>query len=104
MKPIASIYVVHKDSPNISGGLTLSAWKPEQCGTIKELVRYLTDSLIALWEQSNRNSVAAATLPRTQMLKYFWSKRPTSFTIRFKDGSVSRHTITYPAGREYTLA
>ncbi len=104
MEPIASIYVEHHDAPNISGRLDLSKWKPEQCRTLDELVRYTTDSLIALWEQSNNNSIAAATLPRTQMLEYFWSKRPTAFTIRFTDGTCTHRVIKYPKVQEYTLA
>lgn len=103
MTDIESIYVVHKDSPNLSGGLDLSAWKPEQHGTLEELVQYLSEGLVELWKQSNRGSVAAATLPRTHMLKYFWSKRPTSFTIRFTDGTFTHRGIKYPKGAEYSL-
>lgn len=48
MTGVESIYVVHKDTPNLSGRLDLSAWKPEQHGTLEELVQYLSERLVSL--------------------------------------------------------
>lgn len=101
MTGLESIYVVHKDSPNLSGRLDLPAWKPEQHGTLEELARYLTERLVALWKQAYKNYVTG--LPQVQMSKYFWSKRPTSFTIRFTDGTFTHRGIKYPKDAEYSL-
>lgn len=103
MKDIESIYVIHSDAPSISTTITLPAWGIYHFHDFSKLVNFLNAELKEIWQYSNGQSVAAATMPRKQMMKYFWSKRPTSFTIRFKDGTVSEHTIDYPRGSESLL-
>lgn len=100
MKKITSIYVKHADSPHISTAITLSAWGIHYFQDLSKLVHYVTTELKEIWQYCNGQSLAAATMPRKQMLKYFWSKRPTSFTIRFKDGTETDYTIDYPKGSE----
>ena len=100
MKPITSIYVEHKYAPRISAMLTLSAWGIQHFNDLQKLVNYLTSELKEIWQFYNGQSVAAATMPREQMIKYFWSKRPTSFTIYYKDGTKTDYTIDYPKGSE----
>lgn len=100
MKSIKSIYVRHADAPNISTTITLSAWGLQHFNDLPKLVHYVTTELKEIWQYCNGQSLAAATMPRKQMIKYFWSKRPTSFTIRFNDGTKSDYTIDYPKGSE----
>lgn len=96
MKQIESIYAEHADSPSISCNLSLSAWEVDKFDDLDKLVKHVTEELKAIWMYGNGQSVAAATMPRKEMIKYFWSKRPTSITITFKDGTNSVYAIDYP--------
>ena len=98
MKQIKSIYAEHADAPSISCNLSLTAWEVDKFDDIDKLVKHITEELKAIWMYGNGQSIAAATMPRKEMIKYFWSKRPTSITIRFKDGAKSVYTIYYPKG------
>lgn len=96
MKQIACIYAEHADTPSISCNLSLSAWEVDKFDDLDTLVKHVTEELKEIWMYGNGKSVAAATMPRKEMIKYFWSKRPTSITIRFNDGTKSVYTIDYP--------
>ena len=96
MKQIETIYAEHADAPSISCNLDLNVWKVDKFDCLDKLVKRVTEELKAIWMYSNGQSVAAATMPRKEMSKYFWSKRPTSITITFKDGTKSVYTIDYP--------
>lgn len=100
MKDIESIYVKHADAPNLSTTLALSAWGIPHFHDLPKLVHYVAAELKEIWQYCNGHSLAAATMPRKQMLKYFWSKRPTSFTIRFSDGTKADYAIDYQKGSE----
>lgn len=103
MKPIASIYAEHAYAPRISTTITLSAWGIQYFKDLQKLVHYLITELKEIWQYGNGQSVAAATMPRKQMLKYFWSKRPTAVTIRYTDGTSDKFPIGYPKGSESLL-
>lgn len=96
MTKIKSIYVEHTDSPNISCHLDLNAWNIDRFDNIDKLVKSVTEEIKEIWMDVNRQSVAAATMPRSEMIKYFWSKRPTSITITFDNGTKSVYVIDYP--------
>ena len=96
MKQITCIYAEHADAPRISCSLDLNAWEVDKFADLDTLVKHLIDELKAIWMYGNGQSVAAATMPRKEMIKYFWSKRPTSITISFKDGTKSVYGIDYP--------
>ena len=98
MTQIESIYSEHADAPSISCNLSLTAWKVDKFDDLDKLVKHITEELKAIWMYGNGKSVAAATMPRKEMIKYFWSKRPTSITISFTDGTKSVYTIDYPKG------
>ena len=54
-----------------------------------------------LFAMDERGTTARrVTFPRTQMIKYFWSKRPTKITITFKDGTKKDYPIEYKKGDE----
>lgn len=95
MKQIESIYAEHADAPSISCNLDLNAWEVDNFDDLDKLVKHVTEELKAIWMYGNGQSVAAATMPRKEMIKYFWSKRPTSITITFKGGTKSVYTIDY---------
>lgn len=96
MKQIESIYAEHADSPSISCNLNLNAWEINKFDDLDKLVKHVTEELKAIWMYGNGQSVAAATMPIKEMIKYFWTKRPTSITISFNDGTKSVYTIDYP--------
>lgn len=96
MKQIESIYAEHADAPLISCHIDLNAWEVDKFDDLDKLVKHITEELKAIWMYGNGKSVAAATMPRKKMIKYFWSKRPTSITISFKDGTKSVYGIDYP--------
>lgn len=96
MKQIKSIYAEHADAPRISCHIDLNAWDVDKFDDLDKLVKHVTEELKEIWMYGNGQSVAAATMPRKEMIKYFWSKRPTSITITFKDGTKSVYTIDYP--------
>lgn len=96
MKQIICIYAEHADAPRISCNLDLNAWEVDKFDDLDKLVKHLTDELKAIWMYSNGQSVAASTMPRKEMIKYFWSKRPTKIAITFKDDIKSVYAIDYP--------
>ena len=63
-------------------------------------MKHVTEELKAIWMYSNGQSVAAATMPRKEMIKYFWSKRPTKITITFRNGTKTDYPIEYNKGNE----
>lgn len=101
MNQIESIYAEHADAPRISCNLDLSAWEVDKFEDIDALVNYVTETLKELWMFGNGQSLAAATLPRKEMIKYFWSKRPTKITLTFKDGTKKDYPIEYNKGDEH---
>ena len=101
MKQIACIYAEHADAPRVSGAITLAKWNIDKFDNLDKLVNYLKNEMKEIWMYCNGQSVAAATLPRTQMIKYFWSKRPTKITITFKDGTKKDYPIEYNKGDEH---
>lgn len=101
MIQIESIYAEHIDAPRISSNLNLAAWKVDKFDNIDTLVKYVTEELKKFWMFSNGQSIAATTLPRKEMIKYFWSKRPTSIKISFKDGTKADYPIEYNKGDEH---
>ena len=105
MKPIASIYAEHAYAPRISTTITLSAWGIQYFKDLQSLLQlaFSFAELKEIWQYGNGQSVAAATMPRKQMLKYFWSKRPTAVTIRYTDGTSDKFPIGYPKGSESLL-
>lgn len=100
MKQIACIYAEHADAPRVSGAIALDKWDIDKFDDLDKLVNYLKNEMKEIWMYSNGQSVAAATFPRTQMIKYFWSKRPTKITITFKDGTKKDYPIEYNKGDE----
>ena len=100
MKHIACIYAEHADAPRVSGAIALDKWDIDKFDDLDKLVNYLKNEMKEIWMYSNGQSVAAATFPRTQMIKYFWSKRPTKITITFKDGTKKDYPIEYNKGDE----
>lgn len=104
MRKIVHIWVGHKGDTNLSGYLTLSRWgiNPENYN-IRKLVPYLKKELTNLWLVSNGTSVAGWTMPRKELLKYFWSKRPTSIRIKYSDGKTTAYEIKHPKELFYTL-
>jgi len=101
MKQIETIYAEHADAPNISCNLDLNAWKVDKFGCLEKLVKHVTEELKAIWMYSNGKSVAAATMPRKEMIKYFWSKRPTKITITFRNGTKTDYPVEYSKGDEH---
>lgn len=100
MKQIACIYAEHADAPRVSGAISLDKWDIDKFDDLDKLVNYLKNEMKEIWMYSNGQSVAAATFPRTQMIKYFWSKRPTKIIITFKDGTKKDYPIEYNKGDE----
>lgn len=100
MKQIACIYAEHADAPRVSGAISLDHWDIDKFDDLDKLVNYLKNEMKEIWMYSNGQSVSAATFPRTQMIKYFWSKRPTKITITFKDGTKKDYPIEYNKGDE----
>lgn len=101
MKQIACIYAEHADAPRVSGAITLTKWNIDKFDDLDKLVNYLKNEMKEIWMYSNGQSIAAATFPRTQMIKYFWSKRPTKIIITFKDGTKKDYPIEYNKGDEH---
>ena len=100
MKRIKTIYAEHADAPNISCNLDLNAWNVDKFDDLDKLVKRVTEELKAIWMYSNGQSVAAATMPRKEMIKHFWLKRPTKITITFKDGTKTDYPVEYSKGSE----
>jgi hypothetical protein len=100
MKQIACIYAEHADAPRVSGAISLDHWNIDKFDDLDKLVNYLKNEMKELWMYCNGQSVAAATFPRKEMIKYFWSKRPTKITITFKDGTKEDYPIEYNKGDE----
>lgn len=100
MKQIESIYAEHADAPRISCNIDLNAWEVDKFDDLDKLVNYLKNEMKEIWMYGNGQSVAAATMPRKEMIKYFWSKRPTKITITFKDGTKTDYPIEYNKGDE----
>lgn len=104
MRKIKQIWVSHKDAPAVSGPITLKAWSiPENVSDETKLLEYLEKELINLWLVCNGESVAGWSMPRKELLKYFWSKRPTRVTISYSDGGKTRHEINVPKELYYSL-
>lgn len=95
MKRIVGIYAEYADTPHLSCELDLNAWVGLS-DDLDKLVKHVTEGLKTIWMFDNGQSVLATTMQHKEMLKYFWLKRPTSFTIRFNDGTKSVYTIPYP--------
>lgn len=100
MTEIKSIYAEHADAPRISCNLDLTAWEVDKFDDIDALVKHVIEDLKETWKFSNGQSLAAATMPRKEMIKYFWSKRPTKITITFKNGRKRDYSIEYSKGDE----
>lgn len=101
MNQIESIYAEHADAPRISCNLDLTAWEVDKFDDIDTLVKHVTEELKVFWMFGNGRSLAAATLPRKEMIKYFWSKRPTKITLTFKDGTKKDYPIEYNNGDDH---
>lgn len=96
MKQVKSIFVKHADAPRVSTFINLDAWEIHKFDDLDRLVDHLDTALKDFWQRLNSQSVAGLTFPFREMIKYFWSKRPTSFTITFADGTKTTHAIPYP--------